>query len=87
MAVLNVAERRNLDTERARSHGFIYGVLWEAGRSGQELDWEDLDGALRHPKAVLWIHFNAANAHAKHWITHCERLPEAHREFLVDQDD
>lgn len=87
MPTLTAAERRNLDTERARSHGFIYGVLWPAGRSGKELDWEDLDVALLHPKAVLWIHFNAANSHARHWITRCERLPEAHRAFLVDQDD
>ncbi len=87
MPHLTAAERRNLDTERARSHGLIYGVSWETGRSGRELDWVDLDTALRDPQAVLWIHFNAANAHAQHWIAHCERLPEAHRAFLVDQDD
>ncbi len=87
MPTLSAAERHNLDSERARSHGFICGVLWESGQDGKELDWESLGSALRHPEAVLWLHFNAANAHAKHWILHCQRLPPAHREFLVDQDD
>ena len=81
------AEGRNLELERARVHGFIYGVLWEPDRPGRELTWEDLDGALLDPDAVLWLHFNAANAHAREWLSQCPRLPEALRRFLLDRDD
>lgn len=52
-ATAATAEGRNLELERARVHGFIYGVLWEPDRPGRELTWEDLDGALLDPDAVL----------------------------------
>jgi hypothetical protein len=76
MTTVGTAQSRNIETERARVHGFIYGVLWEADRPGRELTWEDLDAALLDPDAVLWLHFNAANAHAREWLNRCPRLPE-----------
>ncbi len=81
------AKDRSVEAERARSHGFIYGVLWEPDGPGHELAWEDLDGALLHPNALVWLHFNAANAHAREWLARCARLPEPLRRYLIERDD
>jgi zinc transporter len=67
--------------------GLICGfALWEPGRN-EALGWEDIDDRVAQSDAVVWLHFNLANAEAKQWIERCATLPDAARAFLTESDD
>jgi zinc transporter len=79
--------QRGFEIDSSRARGLIYGFLFAPNRGLQELSWSELDTALKRENAWLWLHFDAANAFAREWLAHCQRLPEALREFLFDLDD
>ena len=78
---------RGQEVQLAREHGLIHGILLKPQQPAHELTWDELDAAMDDPEALVWLHFNAANAHARQWITHCARLPEVLQDFLFDYDD
>ena len=80
-------QQRGFEVDHSRAFGLIYGFLFSPNRGLQELSWDDLDTALKHECAWVWLHFDAANAFARQWIAQCQALPEALRDFLIDFED
>jgi zinc transporter len=73
--------------DHTATHGLICGFAMLPDQRIQDLAGGALDQALAPSAAKVWLHFNARISHARDWIQHCERAPEAARRFLLDTDD
>lgn len=73
--------------DHTATHGLICGFAMLPDQRIQDLAGGALDQALAPSATKIWLHFNARISHARDWIQHCERAPEAARRFLLDTDD
>lgn len=72
---------------RTALRGLIVGVAMLPDGRIQSLVGDDLAIDLTRTDTVVWLHFNVRIGQARDWIAHCEYLPEAVRQFLLETDD
>jgi zinc transporter len=67
--------------------GLICGFA--AGLEGalRPIGWAELGAALAPGGSSAWLHFNAADRRAQHFIRECADIPEAARGFLLERDN
>lgn len=58
-----------------------------ADRRIQLVTADELTASLARSDAVVWLHFNVRVGQARDWISRCEHLPGAVRQFLLETDN
>ncbi len=80
-------DRRQVLNAALHAHSLVYATCIEQGHEGRDLSWHDLDAALASGRGIVWIHLNAADAHARSWIENNTHIPTAAQAIMLDADD
>jgi zinc transporter len=72
----------------ADQSGLVYGYLFTQDGTGRSLDTQAalawLQGAQRHEKSFIWLHFNGGHTFTRSWLQQHARLPEEFAQALSD---
>ena len=72
--------------ELADHKGLVCGYRVDASGEIKQVEWTDMDAALSVEGAVVWLHFDQADARARSWIKDCLHIPDAAKTILLGSD-
>lgn len=67
-------------------HGLVCGYRVDASGEMSPVEWVDMDAALSADDALVWLHFDQADARARDWIAGCHHIPAAAKTILLGSD-
>lgn len=68
------------------AHGLVCGYRVDASGEMDAIEWDAIDAAVADDTALVWLHFDQADARAREWIAGSDRIPAAGKAILLGTD-